>query len=246
MMEIKVIKGSTTKVKMIDMVDDSFGRVLGDFDVAVINDFWRASEVDCDGIVKSIKAWRSTQDAVGSNFDRLCMPRSYVRRDMNPSESVTSHTFDSYFINMADPGDPLTRIVRPAFSALSRVDRIINGPIREKTFTYGNSAKLSLRAQILHYPTGGGFFDWHRHSRLPQVYGLILNLSQPGRDYESGSTCFKLNGQHLSTNGIHDYGALMIFRYDLEHMVEQIEPSMGEPDWQRGRWSAVLPLLGAP
>ena len=35
-------------------------------------------------------------------------------------------------------------------------------------------------SKIIHYPPGGGFFDWHTHPRFPTNYGLILNLSKKG------------------------------------------------------------------
>ena len=31
------------------------------------------------------------------------------------------------------------------------------------------------RFQFIHYPKGGGFFDWHEHPRYPVNYGMILN-----------------------------------------------------------------------
>jgi hypothetical protein len=217
---------------------------LGEFDLAVIPNFADEYGVDCAQVVVAMKAWRKARPLEGENLDRLCMQNSFVRRDVDPESSTTKHTFDSFFVNVSDPNDELGGITRNVFRALYEVDSTLNGPLRGTTHSIGNTHQSALRPQVIHYPSGGGFFDWHLHSRWPQGYGLILNLSQPTLDYESGSTCFRLEGQEVSTNDLHGYGALTLFRFDLPHMVEPIKPSADRPDWDRGRWSAVLPLLG--
>ncbi len=162
---------------------------------------------------------------MGERLDRLEMSASFVRRDVNPSLSVTKHTFDSYFIEMTEPKDALGRVTKSVFEAMYLVDAAINEPLRGQSFVVGNTSALALRPQIIHYPQGGGFFAWHSHERMPQGYGLILNLSQPGVDYQSGSTCFKIDDQDVSINDVHGFGALALFRFDLLHMVEAIQPS---------------------
>ena len=104
--------------------------------------------------------------------------------------------------------------------------------------------KVQRRPQIIHYPQGGGFFDWHEHPRFPTNYGLILNLSKKGRDFKEGGTEFRLeNSEIIRTEDYADIGDLILFRYDLPHCVSKCDSSMDLCFSKKGRWTAVLPLL---
>jgi len=97
----------------------------------------------------------------------------------------------------------------------------------------------AYRPQIIHYPVGGGYFDWHSHPRHPVNYGLIANLSnQP--DHTSGNTeIIDDNGNLVKIEDhLHDR-ALVLFRYDLKH---RVAPAKQLTFGTNGKWSAILPI----
>lgn len=99
------------------------------------------------------------------------------------------------------------------------------------------------RFQIIHYPIGGGFFDWHMHPRFPVNYGMILNLSKKNMNFKSGGTEIKdLNGKIIKVEDYSDIGDLILFRYDLEHRVSPCDPFNDLTFDQNGRWTAIMPI----
>jgi hypothetical protein len=101
---------------------------------------------------------------------------------------------------------------------------------------------MSLHPQILQYPLGGGFFGKHFHPLNPQRVGLIVGLSRRGVDYDTGGTCFDINGIVIDTDLYHDLGDMALFRFDTPHWVN---PSSIQQkfNWEAesGRWTLVLP-----
>ena len=104
--------------------------------------------------------------------------------------------------------------------------------------------------QVLHYPEGGGFFDWHLHQRMPQNYGLLLMLDD-GIQHRTGqaigqhgsSMALKYENTIISTQGHMRPGDLFVFRFDLEHC---ILPHMHKADLNLtsgGAYYAVNPLI---
>ena len=99
------------------------------------------------------------------------------------------------------------------------------------------------RFQIIHYPIGGGFFDWHLHPRFPVNYGMILNLSKKNINFKSGGTEIKdLNGKIIKVEDYSDIGDLILFRNDLKHRVSPCDPSCDLTFDQNGRWTAIMPI----
>ena len=110
-----------------------------------------------------------------------------------------------------------------------------------------NEADIKLnqrhRLQFIHYPKGGGWFDWHQHPRYPVNYGLILNLTERGKNFDIGSTEIELeNGDVISVEDIANIGDLILFRYDLRHRVSPCNPYDDLVFDANGRWTAILPI----
>ena len=103
--------------------------------------------------------------------------------------------------------------------------------------------KYKLRPQIIRYPRGGGFLEGHVHNYKPQKYGLILNLSHPGLDYEHGGTYFDTPNGRVEGPNVGKFGRLVVFKYDLFHGIKPID-SDKSINWTAndGKISAVLPL----
>ena len=100
-----------------------------------------------------------------------------------------------------------------------------------------------IHPEIIHYPSGGGYFAKHFHSLEPQRIGVIVSLSKYGADYNSGGTGFEIgNDIIVDSEKYHDIGDIALFRYDLGHWVSScdIEEAMN-PESPRGRWTLILP-----
>ena len=192
----------------------------------------------CSEIQQKVINYRKTIQS--SNLDRLNSEISFVRRDVNPINSNTKHTFDSYCISTLDKkNDYIFSCTSDIFEKL----KFFYLSITNKKFKFGKtSSEKGFRPQLIHYPVGGGHFDYHSHPLMPQEIGLILNLSEPGKDYKTGSTVFKIKNQEIDIFESHKQGYLAIFKYDLLHKVTEVDPGK-KIDFNKGRFSAILPVL---
>ena len=103
---------------------------------------------------------------------------------------------------------------------------------------------LFRRFQVIHYPKGGGFFDWHQHPRFPVNFGMILNLSGKGIEFNDGATeIVSRNGKVIRVEDFSDKGDLILFRYDLKHRVAPCDQNHDLCFDSNGRWTAILPIF---
>ena len=99
------------------------------------------------------------------------------------------------------------------------------------------------RLQLIHYPKGGGFFDWHSHPRYPVNYGLILNLSEKGTNFNEGATeILRNNEEKICVEEFSDIVDLILFKFDLRHRVAPCNPKDDMVFDVNGRWTAVMPI----
>ncbi len=160
--------------------------------------------------------------------------------DVHPKGVMTDRIFRSWNFGAID-GIPIDSC-RSLFRRMKRFQREF------VTREGGKESKWALRPQIIHYPRGGGFFDWHRHPRHPVNYGLIASLSEQGREFTSGNTEIRGDDgtviqieKHLG-KGTVIKGTLVLFRYDLEHRVAPCDPDRRMIFDTNGKWSAILPI----
>lgn len=160
------------------------------------------------------------------------------RHEYRP-ESGIRHVFESYRLAVSDPGDRIGRAVREPFARLAEFWRSLTGC----RHGFDRAADgLAVRPWAMHYPAGGGYFDWHEHPLLPQKIGLIAGMSEIGADFQSGATEFRTPFGIVNTMAHHDIGDVCLFRYDLAHRVTPIDPGR-ERLWDgAGRWTLVMPL----
>jgi hypothetical protein len=157
--------------------------------------------------------------------------------DVLPSKVLTDRIFRTWCIF---PSDDLP-IVNSTASVFKKMELFQKKYLGVESFI---NDTVQRRPQIIHYPVGGGFFDWHSHSRLPTNYGLILNLSKKGRDFNVGQTEIKAeNGEVIKVEDYADIGDLILFRYDLPHRVAPCDSDQDLMFSENGRWTAVLPLI---
>ena len=210
--------------------------VINKRNILILKDF-----LDRDVILNiknKIFDWGLNTPEFNPDLDQV-FDNSYHRIDDNPSQSKTKHIFHAYnFTNDAnvDFYQELVDFLNP----LRELQAKLSGQQLENK---PNKDGYALRPQAIHYPVGGGFFDWHIHPFLPQKVGLILSMSQRGRDFDEGGTMFKIDNKVVSIENDHDIGDLGIFRYDIEHKVDVIDASHGRVDFNniRGKWSLILP-----
>ena len=100
-----------------------------------------------------------------------------------------------------------------------------------------------LHPQVIQYPAGGGMFGRHSHPLEPQRVGLILGISERGRDFDTGAAHFDIDGEDVGTDSVHSIGDMVLFRFDIPHWITPVDP--GAPlDYgsSKGRWTLVLPF----
>ncbi|MBC7525087.1 MAG: hypothetical protein H7239_11690 [Flavobacterium sp.] len=149
------------------------------------------------------------------------------------------HVFHDYnFNNFSKLPDSLNKKMFSVFDSL----RIFYNSLTHNTAELGViKNKHYFHPQLIQYPEGGGFFGRHNHNLLPQKIGFILALSKFGTDYKAGGTCFEIDNELVSLEGLHDIGDLCLWHYDLDHWVSQ-SPLNNWFNWDsdKGRWVATL------
>ena len=160
------------------------------------------------------------------------------RRDIDPP-SKTPHLFETFCFVFDQADDEFAELA----SVFAQMRDIWQALVNPQVATEDETPELELRPQVIHYPPGGGFFDWHCHALAPQRIGLIVGMSRYGRDFHSGGSVFRTGAVQLDTSCAHDQGDICLFRYDLNHSVSAVD-SERAVEWNRyGRWTMVLPLL---
>jgi hypothetical protein len=161
---------------------------------------------------------------------------NYHRFDDGTHPSAFPHIFHQYGLNALDD---LPAYFRDPAATVTAVLTDLQNRVAQTSW---DVSPQGLRTKILHYPRGGGFLTKHVHQLEPQRVGLILSLSRVGVD-ASGGTTFETPAGTVDTSAYHDIGDVAMFRYDLQHAVEAVDP--GVPlDWDAdtGKWSVVLEL----
>ena len=168
---------------------------------------------------------------------------SFHRIDNNPPKSECKHIFHMFDFNMDNRKEifGLTDVLRSYAQKMRFLQNRLAGT--NSDFTAKSNDNLRMHLQLIQYPKGGGYFNEHQHPFEPQRLGLITGVSQMGKEFNQGSTWFRLkNGTEVSIEDEHCAGDIALFRYDLPHGVTAIDPD-NELNWDdpNGRWTMVLP-----
>ena len=162
---------------------------------------------------------------------------NYHRVDDGEIVSALPHVFHQVCFNDLNALEgELGQRARAIVEAMRDLQNRIAGTNFDLSFT-------GLRTKVLRYPTGGGYLAEHIHPLEPQRIGLILALSRLGLDYVHGGTTFQTPVGFIDSNQYHDIGDVMIFRYDLAHAVQAVDPDR-ELQWSgdSGKWTMLLEL----
>lgn len=170
-------------------------------------------------------------DDFGGNYHR--------RRAMVSRVQQAPHVFHDYNFNalMAAPAGLRGQLLA-LFEPLRGLYNDLTG--YEVAFEIPPSGPY-VHPQLIHYPSGGGFFARHWHNLLPQKLGIIVSLARPGRDYRNGGTGFEIEGETLDMEPHHQIGDVLLWRYDHHHWVTQSD-LRDKFDWDSdaGRWVATF------
>jgi hypothetical protein len=174
-------------------------------------------------------------------------PQTYSDENFHSIESgisprqKTSHNYHAYNFNqIGSMENPLSDTLLAVFEPL----RVFQNSLAGNTATLERNAQgQKLHPQVIHYPAGGGMFGRHFHPLEPQRVGLILGISERGRDFDVGATHFDVDGEDIGTDLVHNIGDMVLFRFDVLHWITPVDPD-AQIDYSsnKGRWTLVLPF----
>jgi hypothetical protein len=168
--------------------------------------------------------------------------QNFHRVDNNPPLSKTKHIFHTLnFESLRHLTDGIRENIETVFTRMKEIDNSLTEPRGD--FDGPRAGQPNFHPQIIHYPRGGGFFDRHEHSILPQKIGLIASLTKKGTHFSSGGTHFWNGSEMIDAEPAQTIGSVTLFRFDLPHAVSQVDPENDlEFGAHSGRWVAVLPF----
>lgn len=214
--------------------DDLVRRVMDQGEIIILKQVF--DDDSLSGLRRAAHAWGqeaapADADDFGGNYHR--------RRAMVSRLQQAPHVFHDYNFNRLDqtPGAfgaallGLFEPLRHLYNALTGAEVVFGVPERGPY----------VHPQIIHYPSGGGFFARHWHNLLPQKLGFIVQMSKRGRDYRDGAVCFEIDGEAFDLESRHDLGDICVWRYDHPHWVTQ-SSLRDKFDWdsEAGRWVATF------
>ena len=91
---------------------------------------------------------------------------------------------------------------------------------------FRNEKDLStINPHILIYKYPNGQFNWHKHMPNYQKFQLVINLTEPGDDYNGGNTNIITDDNKIESfnNNNFQKGDLFSFPYHLWHEVEEVQ-----------------------
>lgn len=231
-------RGSIRTELSIDALRD---RVL-DGEIFILKDVW-----DADGLRelrRAISSWGAknpTRDVHVPYVDE-----SFHRYDRNPDRTEHPRLFHTYCfydaIKENPPDERAHRLIRPYIEGLHSLHTELTG-IETNLQFYPDAPHY--HPQVMHYPSGGGYFGMHQHQFEPNKIGVIGSMSERGVDYERGGTRFQRGNTTIDIEYHHDIGDIALFHYGMTHAVTPVDPT-DDLDWEsdRGRWSLLMPYHG--
>ena len=185
-----------------------------------------------------VVAWRSRIEVVEFSVDTNIPDINFHRIDADPAKSQLPHRFHQHGFGAPDD---LGETLKQSLLGIAKPMLALQNAIADTDY---DLAMPEVRMKVLQYPRGGGFLAKHSHPIRPQGVGLILALSEIGKDFCYGGTTFGTPMGNVDTSKLQNAGDLILFRYDLEHAVKPIDDDVSL-DWgaDTGRWTLVLELI---
>lgn len=222
-------------------LDDLKERIL-DGEIIILKDVWEAEGLR--ELRNAIISWGESNPTRDVHVPYV--EESFHRFDRNPDRTEHPRLFHTYCfydaIKEEPPVDAAHRLIRPYIEGLHWLHTNLTGIEADLQF-YPESPHY--HPQVMHYPSGGGYFGMHQHQFEPNKIGVIGSMSERGVDYERGGTRFQRGNTTIDLEYHHDIGDIALFRYDLTHSVTPVDPA-DNLDWDSddGRWSLLMPYHG--
>ena len=213
--------------------------------VVLIKNF--ISEETCEQVILETISISNTLKPICKNPLPNRTSENYWTIDVLPFASQTKRIFSDFIFGNINKYDD-----KPNITALfKKMNQFHTSRIRQDD-SLPNGFKYS--PQIIHYPTGGGYFDWHTHPRYPQNYGMCVCLSSiikvteknrfPRRgEMSSGQMIFRHEGIFYCGSNQIEQGDLVLFRYDLPHCVTGCDSDLPLTFGESGHFMAINPIL---
>ncbi len=213
---------------------------------------------DCDQIKTEIVNWAATvplQDSKRPYPEGVHNVHMRVsHQELVPEEHQASHLatdfhelythLDVHNYRIGWLGDP--NLVKQT-STFQRVAKKLYQDFCQLTqtqFPLDPSYKKKLHFEFAQYPLGTGFIEKHTHFRSienGQRWNLLTLLSQDSVDHSSAGLVFEISGKPWDTRKLLDKGDSLLFRLDLPHYVNKVEPATEKAQSAiSGRWTLGL------
>lgn len=217
--------------------DEIAAEVL-DGEVIVIKDLFEKSKLE--DIRHHLIEWAESHKP--QNIQVPYAEESFHRYDRNPQATDYPRQYHLFGFNdllVGEAPDKVHEELEPIFLALHSLHGSLVGIDDDFELTHNEP---HYHPQVIHYPSGGGYFGLHRHEFAPTKIGMILALSERGETFNQGGVRFQHGNTVYETAPNHDVGDILLFKYDLPHDVYPIDPD-SELDWssEDGRWSVIMP-----
>jgi hypothetical protein len=152
--------------------------------------------------------------------------------DILPSNVLTNRIFRRF---------ELSEYAMNKFEEIKKLIKLHNKVLKKLPVKGKKKTGSNKRVAVMHYPKGGGYFDWHQHIRYPTNYSGIVTLSKKGSDFNQGGVNFEIAGKKIDLEKYNiSIGDLLLFRYDLKHSISKVDPKENLVLDSSGRWSLVM------
>ncbi len=160
---------------------------------------------------------------------KLTRDGNFFSTDIHPPGVKTDRVFRKYMLG------------RKFVKKFNKVKDIIK--FQKEKIIKSNKNDFKSEIQVVQYPRGGGYFAEHTHKRFPTNYGMIITLSEKGKDFKKGVTNIKFNKKYINLEK-HNItcGDLILFRFDLPHKITPVDPDKYLSFDKKGRWTLLFSI----
>ena len=231
MNNVEIINSNNYEVQK----NEIYKNISNNKDLILVKNFCKKNT--CSNLIKASQLFSKKNEPFSNKskkYEQYLKKKNFWEYRVLPIGSKTSHLYRIFHVNKHKDyfkNNSISNFLKKYVS--------LQYSISDKTLL---DSELKINPKIIHYPQGGGFFNWHTHKRYPQNYGLILSLSKKNKDYGEGTTLFKLKGKLFSFEKILDQGDLILFKYNIQHSVSKVDPYNDLTFNNKGRWTCVMPI----
>ena len=128
------------------------------------------------------------------------------------------------------------------FSSIFKFKNRLNN-LKEKEFFYPEKNNdCTIRASFQFYPRGSGYLNKHSDPvDYHQKYLIQMVMSKKGKDFKKGGLFVEIDNKKINLDNHVNIGDIIIFKADLKHGVEAIDPNHKSEILDfKGRWMILF------